>query len=55
MTGIGLKSLLATVAMLLTPAGGYHGHYAHGRAAPFRVGVAVANFTPPASRPRAGG
>ncbi|HEY1590238.1 MAG TPA: hypothetical protein VGF81_00480 [Solirubrobacteraceae bacterium] len=48
MTGIGLKSLLATVAMLLTPAGGYHGHYVHGRAASFRVGVAVANFTPPA-------
>jgi hypothetical protein len=43
-----LKSALAAAAMLLTPAGGYHGHYAHGRAAPFRAGAAVANFTPPA-------
>ena len=49
MTAIALKSALAAAAMLFTPAGGYHGHYAHGAAAPFRVGAAVANFTPPAS------
>jgi hypothetical protein len=48
MTAIALKSVLAAAAMLLTPAGGYHGHYVHGRAAPFRVGAAVASFTPPA-------
>ncbi|MGZ6622449.1 MAG: hypothetical protein ACXVHD_22750, partial [Solirubrobacteraceae bacterium] len=47
MTAITLKSALAAAAMLFTPAGGYHGHYAHGAAAPFRVGAAVANFTPP--------
>jgi hypothetical protein len=43
-----LKSVLAAAAMLLTPAGGYSGHYEHGRAAPFRAGAAVASFTPPA-------
>ncbi|MGZ4303460.1 MAG: hypothetical protein ACXVEW_00245 [Solirubrobacteraceae bacterium] len=43
-----LKSALAAAAMLFTPAGGYHGHYARGAAAPFRVGAAVANFSPPA-------
>ena len=48
MIGLTVKSALAAAAMLLTPAGGYHGHYAHGRAAHFRVGAAVANFTPPA-------
>jgi hypothetical protein len=47
-TAIALKSALAAAAMLFTPAGGYHGHYAHGTAARFRVGAAVANFTPPA-------
>lgn len=49
MTAIALKSVLAAAAMMFTPAGGYHGHYAHGTAAPFRVGAGVANFTPPAS------
>jgi hypothetical protein len=48
MTGMALKSALVAAAMLLSPAGGYHGHYVHGRAAPFRVGAAVASFTPPA-------
>ena len=48
MTGMALKSVLAAAAMLFTPAGGYHGHYVQGRAAPFRVGAAVASFTPPA-------
>ncbi len=47
MTGMALKSVLATAALLLTPAGGYHGHYVHGRAAQFHVGAAVASFTPP--------
>ena len=48
MTGMTLKSALAAAAMLFTPAGGYHGLYVHGRAAQFRVGAAVASFTPPA-------
>src|SRR5437763_486116 len=43
-----LKPLLAAAALLFTPAGGYHGHYGHGRAAQFRAGAAVASFTPPA-------
>jgi hypothetical protein len=43
----GLTSALASAAMLFTPAGGYHGHYVHGSAASFRVGAAVASFTPP--------
>jgi hypothetical protein len=41
--------------MLLTPAGGYHGHYVHGRPAPFRVGAAVESFSPPAAGHAAGG
>ena len=47
MVGMTLKSALAAAAMLLTPAGGYHGHYHHGPAARFRAGAAVSNFTPP--------
>ncbi len=47
MTGMTLKSALAAAAMLFTPAGGYHGHQAHGPAAHFRAGAAVSNFTPP--------
>jgi hypothetical protein len=39
---------LAAAAMLFTPAGGYQGHYAHGPAAQFRAGAAVANVSPPA-------
>jgi hypothetical protein len=42
-----LKPVLAAAAILLTPAGGYHGHYAHGLAAQFRAGAGVASFTPP--------
>jgi hypothetical protein len=48
MIGSTLTSALAGAAMLFTPAGGYHGHYDHGRAAQFRAGAAVANITPPA-------
>jgi hypothetical protein len=48
MIGMALKSTLAAAAMLATPAGGYHGPYAHGRPAPFRAGAAVESFTPPA-------
>ena len=48
MTALTLKAALAAAAMLLTPAGGYHGPYTHGRAAPFRAGAAVVSFTPPA-------
>src|SRR5690348_16209923 len=48
MTAIALKSALAAAAMLFTPAGGYHGHHASGAAAPFRLGPAVENITPPA-------
>ena len=48
MTGMTIKAALSAAAMLLTPAGGFHGHYAHGRAAQFRVGAAVTSFTPPA-------
>ena len=47
MHAIALKSAIAA-AILLTPAGGYHGHYHHGTAARFRAGAAVASFTPPA-------
>jgi hypothetical protein len=43
-----LTSVLGAAAMLATPAGGYHGHYVHGRAAHFQVGAAVRSFTPPA-------
>lgn len=55
MTAIALKSALAAAALLFTPAGGYHGHYAHGKAASFRVGAAVTNFTPPAFGHAVGG
>jgi hypothetical protein len=55
MTGSTLKSALAAAAMLFTPAGGYHGHYAHGRAAQFRAGAAVESITPPAFGHVAGG
>jgi hypothetical protein len=50
-----LKSALATAAMLFAPAGGYHDHYVHGRAASFRVGAAVASITPPAFGQLSGG
>jgi hypothetical protein len=43
----GLHALAAILAALGTPAGGYHGHYHHGRAAHFKVGAAVTSFTPP--------
>ena len=42
-----VKAALAALGMLTTPAGGYHGHYDHGRAARFEVGAAVTSFTPP--------
>ncbi len=38
----------AIIAALLTPAGGFQGAYHQGHAAPFRVGAAVQNFSPPA-------
>ncbi len=42
-----LVKALAVLGALLTPAGGYHGHYVHGAAAPFRAGAAVESFSPP--------
>jgi hypothetical protein len=42
-----VKAVLAAAAMLLTPAGGYHGHYVHGPAAQFRAGAAGTSITPP--------
>ncbi len=54
MAGATLTGVLAAAA-LLTPAGGYHGHYAHGAAAPFRVGAAVESIAPPAFGHLAGG
>jgi hypothetical protein len=42
-----VQAALAALGMLTTPAGGYHGHYDHGRAARFEVGAAVTSFTPP--------
>jgi hypothetical protein len=38
-----------------TPAGGFRGPYPHGPAAPFRVGAAVADFSPPLAGHAAGG
>jgi hypothetical protein len=49
------KFVAAAVAALLSPAGGYHGPYHHGRAAEFRVGAAVANISPPARGQAPGG
>ncbi len=54
MAGATLTGVLAAAA-LLTPAGGYHGHYVHGSAAPFRVGAAVQSIAPPAFGRVAGG
>jgi hypothetical protein len=36
------------LAALMTPAGGYHGHYVQGHPGQFRVGAAIESFTPPA-------
>jgi hypothetical protein len=47
MVGGSLSATFAAAAMLMSPAGGFHGHYHHGRAAHFRVGAAVQSFTPP--------
>jgi hypothetical protein len=46
-----LAAKAATLALsaLMSPAGGFHGHYHHGRPARFRVGAAVGDFTPPPS------
>lgn len=46
MIGAAAKSLLA-LGLALTPAGGWHGAVPHGTAASFRVGAAVADFSPP--------
>src|SRR5579884_3218184 len=46
MIGAGKAAALA-ISALLTPAGGYHGPYHHGRAAHFRAGAAVISLTPP--------
>src|SRR5438270_3571225 len=43
----GLHAALAALGLLMTPAGGYHGTYHHGRAAGFQVGAAVTSFAPP--------
>jgi len=42
-----MTKALVALGLLMTPAGGYHGHYHHGLAASFRVGAAVESFTPP--------
>jgi hypothetical protein len=42
-----LTRALAVLSALLTPAGGFHGQYAHGHAASFRAGAAVVSFSPP--------
>jgi hypothetical protein len=49
------KAAALAVSALLTPAGGYHGPYHHGPAAPFRVGAAVESFSPPLSGRAPGG
>jgi hypothetical protein len=54
MAGATLTGVLAAAA-LLTPAGGYHGHYVHGAAAAFRVGAAVESIAPPTFGHAAGG
>jgi hypothetical protein len=43
----GFHAMVAALGLLATPAGGYHGHYQHGRAASFQVGAAATSFTPP--------
>ncbi len=45
-SGLAVKTAVS-LAALLTPAGGYAGHYAQGKPAPFRVGAAVVSITPP--------
>ncbi len=50
-----LHGALAALGLLLTPAGGYHGHYRHGHAAAFRVGAAVTSIAAPAAGQVAGG
>jgi hypothetical protein len=47
MIGGALSAKIAAVALLLSPAGGYAGHYQHGSAARFRVGAATQSFSPP--------
>ncbi len=47
MIGASLSAAFAAAAMLMSPAGGYSGHYQHGSAAAFQVGAAVQSFTPP--------
>jgi hypothetical protein len=49
------KAATIAIAALLSPAGGYHGPYHHGRAARFQVGAAVADFSPPAHGHAPGG
>ena len=42
------KALALAISALMTPAGGYHGPYAHhGQPAQFKVGAATASFSPP--------
>ncbi|MGZ4311903.1 MAG: hypothetical protein ACXVR1_07340, partial [Solirubrobacteraceae bacterium] len=56
--GAGLASAaptLPTARAPRTPAGGFRGPYAHGPAARFRVGAAVADFSPPLAGHAAGG
>ncbi len=55
MIGGTLSVAFAAAAMLMTPAGGFHGHYDHGPAAQFRVGAAVQSFTAPLHGQVAGG
>src|SRR4051794_6981727 len=51
-----LHAALATLGLLSTPAGGYHGPYNHGRPASFRAGAAVVSFAVPrAGKPVSGG
>jgi hypothetical protein len=45
--GLVPKATALALAGLLTPAGGFHGPFRHGSPAHFRVGAAVADFSPP--------
>ncbi len=48
MVGGALGATIAAAALLMSPSGGYAGHYQHGPAARFRVGAAAQSFSPPA-------
>ena len=51
----GMHALLATVGLLASPAGGYHGTYVHGKPASFQAGAAIESFSPPLAGKAPGG